>query len=85
MYELNSDADGKIHIDSLTGSVTAAVVFDHETTNRFLFHVIAVDRSVERRFSTALVTIEVIDANDETPHFVQDRCLLPLNKRIYKL
>jgi len=73
-YGLGVDSDrSDVQIDPLSGVVTAARIFDREVAPRLQFHVIAFDQSAAKRSSTALVSIDVRDVDDELPHFAQDR------------
>lgn len=59
-------------IDSQTGWITSAASFDREAKAEYEFDVIAVDRGTPNRLSsTAVVTVRIIDQNDEAPVFSQ--------------
>lgn len=59
-------------IDSETGLITSNTnKLDRETLDRYKLPIIAYDNGVNPQSSTATVTIEVTDENDERPKFLQ--------------
>ncbi|XP_043548676.1 protocadherin-16-like [Chiloscyllium plagiosum] len=67
-----------LHIDSMTGTLTAAAVIDRETTPFFLLVVQAMDQTVERsqrKSSAVTVRVFVTDENDNEPQFLSPSVL----------
>lgn len=59
-------------IDSETGLITSNTnKLDRETLDRYHLPIIAYDNGINPQSSTATVTIEVTDENDERPKFLQ--------------
>ena len=74
LYELSLDnTEGRVRVDPRTGALTATGVFDREATPHLRFHVIGADQSAERKSSSAVVMLHVLDLDDETPHFLPNR------------
>lgn len=86
-YDLDSGANGEIiyelaadnlkthqmfNIDPETGWITCVTSLDRELMHEHRFEVIATDRAASNRLSSsAVVTVHVIDRNDEAPVFTQ--------------
>jgi protocadherin delta 1 len=60
-----------VDIDPVTGMVRALVVFDYEKRHVYEFVVTATDHGDSPRSSTALLRLEIMDANDESPVFTE--------------
>lgn len=58
-------------IDPLTGVIRPNISFDREQQGSYTFQVKAVDKGNPQRSSTAKVTINVVDVNDNRPVFVK--------------
>lgn len=70
-YKLCPDAKGLVSIGNATGLMTANVVFDYEKIKEFQFCIVASDRGSPRLSTTAIVTLTIVDVNDEAPVFGQ--------------
>ncbi|VDP84125.1 unnamed protein product [Echinostoma caproni] len=57
-------------VDSLTGWITANVVFDRETRDSYQTTVIAMDQGKPRQSSSVLVNVTILDVNDHVPTLV---------------
>ena len=58
-----------IHINPITGLITAKAIFDHETMTQLTLEVIAYDLGPASGSATTTVKITVLDQNDEPPKF----------------
>jgi hypothetical protein len=67
----NARAQHLVDINSETGTISTMVEFDYEQMQSFSFVVVAQDRGVPWRSSTASVTLNIQDVNDEAPVFSQ--------------
>lgn len=65
------DAEGRFSIDSETGYIAVVKPLDRETTPAYVLEVRARDRGLPVLETTALVNVEVTDANDNPPMFAQ--------------
>ncbi|KAH0945016.1 hypothetical protein HN011_005490 [Eciton burchellii] len=64
---------GQFAIDEATGQISLARVLDRETSDVYLLTVVAHDAGLETRLSSsAIVRVEVLDENDNTPRFVDN-------------
>ena len=87
-YSVESKAKQLVDIDEDTGEITAMVMFDYETMERFDFRVFATDHMNLRRTATATIELIVTDTNDARPEFVKNSYTFgvlenePLNKEI---
>ena len=72
-FRLHEDAGSLIKIDENSGWITANAVFDHEKMQELRFHVIASDKGVTPRSSTATILLSILDVDDEKPEFLEDR------------
>lgn len=70
-YALASDSLFKINAQ--TGEITSKVALDYEKDRVHRIVVTARDKGFESRFSTATITIVVIDLPDENPKFAQPK------------
>lgn len=70
-YSLHAgDEQGRFAIDEATGQLTVARPLDRETTSRYSLTVVAQDAGSSRRLSaTAIVSVDVLDENDNAPEF----------------
>ncbi|CAB3222731.1 unnamed protein product [Arctia plantaginis] len=66
------DRDSRFSIDPDTGYLSVTAPLDRETVPAYVLEVHARDRGLPALESTALVNVEVVDANDNPPVFVQD-------------
>jgi hypothetical protein len=64
-YSLDTDANGLVAIDPVTGVVTVNGLIDFETTPQLTFSVRAT--STDTSFSTHSFTVDVLDRNDNAP------------------
>ena len=61
---------GPFAVDPATGAVRATASVDREVKDTYRFRVVAADAGSPTAFtSTALVTVNVLDYNDEAPQF----------------
>ena len=61
-----------VSIHPITGLVTALVSFDRETAHLRIYDVIVSDSGdVIKRTSTATLTVDITDVNDEVPRFTR--------------
>ncbi|XP_036379751.1 protocadherin-16-like [Megalops cyprinoides] len=73
LYFLTSESAGMFAVEQETGRITVAAPLDREKRASYSFHVCAVDSSpASPRNSTAQVTVNVLDVNDNAPFFIQD-------------
>jgi len=85
-YLLHADASDFVAIDQITGQITSAVSFDHETASVLRFHVLASSSSLSddgddadasdgdhgsRQTASALVIVVILNVDDESPTFVE--------------
>lgn len=64
--------EGRFYIDEATGQITLARNLDRETTSKYTLTVVAYDAGMnERLSSSATVTVDVLDENDNAPEFTQ--------------
>lgn len=70
----NEQHDGQFTIDEATGLISLARQLDRETRDNYHLTVVAHDAGIETRLSSsATVHIEVLDENDNTPRFVDNK------------
>ena len=74
-YSLTSDTSLPFSIDPSTGTVTTIATLDREEIDMYVFNIIASDNGISRRSNTTMVTVNVLDVNDNAPKFQED---LPL-------
>uniref|UniRef100_A0A8C9TP09 Protocadherin-16 n=1 Tax=Scleropages formosus TaxID=113540 RepID=A0A8C9TP09_SCLFO len=80
LYFLSPDSMGAFAIDQDTGRITIAAVLDREKRAFYSFQVWAVDSSpAVPHNSTAQVTVNVLDVNDNAPFFVQDPLVINIS------
>ena len=73
-YEISAGVISKfITIDESTGVIKAAARLDYESVKELQFDVIAKDSGSPRRSSVAMVTLTILDQNDNAPEFSQAR------------
>lgn len=60
--------------------IKTAKILDHEKTSEYILTVIAHDRSPVPLSASTFVTVNVTDANDNRPEFVQDLYKLSLKE-----
>lgn len=65
------DRDGRFMIDADTGYLSVAAPLDRETAPAYVLEVHARDHGLPTLEATALINIEVVDANDNPPLFSQ--------------
>ncbi|KAJ0179077.1 hypothetical protein K1T71_004789 [Dendrolimus kikuchii] len=65
------DRDGRFAIDADTGYLAVAAPLDRETAPAYALEVRARDRGTPTLEASALVNVEVVDANDNPPLFAQ--------------
>ena len=71
-YSVETKAKRLVDIDENTGEITAQVMFDYETMERFDFRVFVTDHTNSRRTATATIELIVTDTNDARPEFVEN-------------
>lgn len=69
LYSLDSD---DFVIDSYTGVVTTAANMDYEARPLYIINVVAYDRGTPRLNGTALLTLQITNANDNAPIFTAE-------------
>lgn len=73
LYFLSGEAGGVFAVDPETGRVSTTVPLDREKRASYSFRVCATDLSpAGPRNASAVVTVHVLDVNDNAPFFVQD-------------
>jgi len=66
----NKSISGMFAVDPISGTVTANAVLDRERTSRYRIRVLAIDAGLpEPRTGSATVVLDVVDVDDELPHF----------------
>jgi len=70
-YSVDGDAAAWFDVEPTTGVVKAGVKFDRELNSSMRFYVVARDAGDPQRSASALVTVAVVDVNDERPTFSQ--------------
>ncbi|NWZ61866.1 PCD23 protein, partial [Acrocephalus arundinaceus] len=71
-YHILSGNENKAFVlDKITGLLTTAQFLDHEVQERYSLTVIALDDGSPALSATQVLTIIVLDANDETPVFLK--------------
>lgn len=67
-------------VDPITGVITTTTnsMLDREVEDSVTFPVLAIDNDVDRRTGTAMVTVNVLDVNDNPPIFNPLTFMLPL-------
>ncbi len=95
VYSLNPGASDLFGIDSETGIVTTSVVIDREALDNevILLTVTATDQGDGGLYSTAAVSVTVLDRNDFRPKFVQPKTDItitvpesaPVNTTVYTI
>ena len=71
-YKLSDNAKDMLSVDIGSGVVTARIIFDHEESETFAFHVIAEDQGDPPRRSQVPVQMSILDLDDERPEFLQN-------------
>jgi len=70
-YSVDGDAAAWFDVEPTTGIVKAGVKFDRELNSSLRFYVVARDAGEPQRSASALVTVAIVDVNDERPTFSQ--------------
>jgi len=70
-YSVEGDAAAYFDVEPTTGIVKAGVSFDRESNSSLRFYVVARDGGAPRRSASALVSVAIVDVNDERPTFSQ--------------
>ena len=68
-YQITSGDTGKFTIDSNTGTLTTSAKLDREEASSYRLIVTAKDHGTPSLSSTVVVTVTVLDENDNTPQF----------------
>ena len=77
-----NNASDIFEIDSISGELILKRSLDRERQKRHLVTVVATDRGVPRQLSsTALVIVDVIDSNDNSPEFEEAEYQVSLSDR----
>ncbi|XP_063060967.1 protocadherin-16 [Engraulis encrasicolus] len=77
LYYLSQEAQGMFLVDEHSGRIFTAGPLDREKRALFTFQVLAVDSApAAPRNSTAQVTVNILDINDNAPFFVQDPLII---------
>lgn len=67
----SGDPNHQFRIDQLSGWISVAGPLDRESTASYNLEVIALDQGIPQRSGSVMVNIEVSDANDNPPVFVE--------------
>ncbi|XP_028322183.1 protocadherin-16 isoform X2 [Gouania willdenowi] len=82
LYFLSQEAHGAFAVNEQTGRITTSAPLDREKIASYNFQVFAVDLSpAEPRNSSAQVTVNVLDVNDNAPFFIQDPLVIEASSR----
>ncbi|KAK2828340.1 hypothetical protein Q5P01_019374 [Channa striata] len=80
LYFLSGEAHGAFTVDENTGRITTSAPLDREKVQSYSFHVFAVDLSpAEPRNTSAQVTVDILDVNDNIPFFTQDPLVIEVS------
>uniref|UniRef100_A0ACB8FH05 Uncharacterized protein n=1 Tax=Sphaerodactylus townsendi TaxID=933632 RepID=A0ACB8FH05_9SAUR len=63
------NSDGRFHLNPTTGALSIVRSLDREEVSQHNLTVVATDHGSPRRSATQLLTVRVLDVNDETPTF----------------
>lgn len=85
-YELEKN-NPYVSIDNLTGTIRTNIQFDYEQIQNFTFNVTAMDHPVkEKQFkTTAIVSVKIIDQNDNIPKVKKKKDALSIRKQCFIL
>ena len=64
------DPKSQFRIDPVTGWISVAAKLDRETVASYTLEILALDHGIPQRSGTVMVYIDVTDANDNPPVFV---------------
>lgn len=67
----SGDTDSVFRIDTFTGHIYVASELDRERTNQYIINITVYDLGIPHKMSTHNVTVNVLDVNDNAPHFTQ--------------
>ena len=81
-YELPEIVSRMFHINAITGRITAAIPFDRELQETYIFNVIARDQGSPARSSMAQVIVTIQDINDRAPEFTQSTYQFPIEEDV---
>lgn len=82
LYFLSNEAKGAFTLNPDTGRIITSALLDREKTASYSFQVCAVDLSpAAPRNTTAQVTINILDVNDNAPFFIQDPLIINVSSR----
>ena len=83
IYSLDPKVEHLLDIDPNSGSIRAAAIFDREATKDLTFHVFAADQgSPVARTSSVLVSLDVVDLNDERPQFDTETYIFAVSENL---
>uniref|UniRef100_A0A8D2PVR6 FAT atypical cadherin 4 n=1 Tax=Zosterops lateralis melanops TaxID=1220523 RepID=A0A8D2PVR6_ZOSLA len=84
---IKGNEEGQFAIDSSTGQVTLVGRLDHETTASYSLVIQAVDSGAISLSSTCMLSIDVLDENDNSPSFPKSTLLVDVleNMRVGEL
>uniref|UniRef100_A0AAR2J6I9 Cadherin domain-containing protein n=1 Tax=Pygocentrus nattereri TaxID=42514 RepID=A0AAR2J6I9_PYGNA len=68
----DGNAEGKFSLNPNTGSLSILKPIDREELAQFNLTIVAEDHGVPQQSSTQLLTVQVIDVNDEVPYFEEN-------------
>ena len=77
-YQIINDDSGTFQADSSTGKIYLRSGLDREAIGYYSIMVEASDKGIPSLTSTCLVHLEVLDENDHTPEFLQEKVKLEL-------
>ncbi|CAN9501862.1 unnamed protein product [Ophioblennius macclurei] len=82
LYFLSEEAQGAFTVDENSGRITTSAPLDREKSHSYSFQVFAVDLSpAAPRNTSAQVTVNVLDVNDNAPFFIQDPLVVEVSSR----
>lgn len=80
VYFLSQGSRGMFIVDQHTGRIITAAPLDREKVASYSFHVYAMDSSASGpRNSSAQVSVQVLDVNDNTPFFITDPLIINIS------
>ena len=79
-YRISGNGVNFLRVDPVTGNVTAHISFDYEQAQRLEFNIIAIDHGVPALTGSATFILNLVDVDDEKPHFLQDEYLMTVKE-----
>ncbi len=79
---LTGNQEGMFQIGQSTGQILLVGELDHERTERYLLQVMAKDRGEPPLNSTTVITLDIVDVNDNAPSFNQSEYMFSVNESV---